>query len=136
MDFETKLVSKPKAAELLEIALRKSGYQCQTIALGVNIDAYQPIERKQEITRSVLEILQRFRHPVSIITESAMVERDIEIQREMAADQLVSVYISITTLDSELAPKWSPAPLPLTEAYKLFAHCVMLAYRFRYWLRR
>ena len=65
LDFETRLFSKPEAAALLETALRKSSYACQPIALGVNTDAYQPIERKLGITRSVLEVLLRFRHPVS-----------------------------------------------------------------------
>lgn len=108
LDFETRLFSKPNAAQLLEVALRKPGYRCEPIALGVNTDAYQPIERQQQITRSVLEVLQRFRHPVSIITKSAMVERDIDILREMATDRLVSVYLSITTLDAELARKMEP----------------------------
>lgn len=108
LDFETRLFSKPNAAALLEEALRKPGYRCQTLALGVNTDAYQPIERKLEITRSVLQVLQQFRHPVAIVTKSALVERDIDILREMADDQLVSVYVSITTLDAELARKLEP----------------------------
>lgn len=108
LDFETRLFSKPNAAVLLDETLRKSGYQCQTLALGVNTDAYQPVERKLKITRSILEVLQQFRHPVSIITKSAMIERDIDILREMSSDQLVSVYISITSLDGELARKLEP----------------------------
>jgi len=108
LDFETRLFSKPNAAELLQNALRKPGYQCQPIALGVNTDAYQPVERKLGITRMVLEVLQQFHHPVSIITKSALIERDIELLREMAQDNLVSVYVSITTLDSELARKMEP----------------------------
>ncbi len=108
LDFETQLFSKPAAAALLDEALRKPGYQCQPIALGVNTDAYQPIERKLEITRSVLGTLQRFNHPVSIITKSAMIERDIDILRPMAEHQLVSVYVSVTTLDAELARKLEP----------------------------
>lgn len=108
LDFETRLFSKPDAAALLEEALRKSGYQCQPIALGVNTDAYQPVERKLEITRSVLEVLQQFQHPVSIITKSALIERDIDILQAMAQQQLVSVYISVTTLDAALARKLEP----------------------------
>ena len=108
LDFETRLFSKPNAAALLETALRKASYECQPIALGVNTDAYQPIERKLGVTRSVLEVLQQFHHPVSIITKSAMIERDIDILREMAEDDLVSVYASITTLDAELARKMEP----------------------------
>ncbi|MDH3760767.1 MAG: PA0069 family radical SAM protein [Gammaproteobacteria bacterium] len=108
LDFETRLFSKPEAAALLKETLRKPGYQCQTLALGVNTDAYQPVERKLEITRSLLQVLQRFRHPVAIVTKSALIERDIDILREMAKDQLVSVYVSITTLEAELARKLEP----------------------------
>ena len=108
LDFETRLFSKPDAAALLDSALRQPGYQCQTLALGVNTDAYQPIERKLEITRSVLQVLQRFRHPVAIVTKSSLVERDIDILSEMADDRLVSVYVSVTTLDAELARKLEP----------------------------
>lgn len=108
LDFETRLLSKPDAAALLEKALRKPGYRCQPIALGVNTDAYQPVERKLQITRQVLEVLQQFRHPVAIITKSALVERDIDILREMARDRLVSVNISVTTLDAELARSLEP----------------------------
>ncbi len=108
LDFETRLFSKPDAAALLEQALRKPGYQCQPLALGVNTDAYQPVERKLEITRSLLDLLRRYRHPVAIVTKSALVERDIDILREMAADRLVSVNVSVTTLDAELARKMEP----------------------------
>ena len=108
LDFETRLFSKPDAARLLEQALRKPGYDCQPIALGVNTDAYQPVERKLEITRALLEVMRRYRHPVSIITKSALVERDLDILRDLAADRLVSVYLSITTLDGELARKLEP----------------------------
>ncbi len=108
LDFETRLFSKPNAAALLDDELRKPGYRCRTIAIGVNTDAYQPVERNLKITRSLLEVLQRFRHPVSIVTKSALVERDIDILREMATQQLVSVYFSVTTLDAELARKLEP----------------------------
>ncbi len=108
LDFETRLFSKPNAAALLDSELSKPGYQCQPLALGVNTDAYQPVERKLEITRQLLQVLQQFRHPVSIITKSALVERDIDILREMAGDRLISVYVSITTLDNELARRLEP----------------------------
>ena len=108
LDFETRLFSKPDAAALLETALRKPGYRPATLALGVNTDAYQPLERRLGITRSVLEVLQRFRHPLAIVTKSALVERDIDILREMAADHLVSVHLSVTTLDGELARRLEP----------------------------
>ena len=108
LDFETRLFSKPDAAALLEKALRKPGYRPATLALGVNTDAYQPVERRLGITRSVLEVLQRFRHPLAIVTKSALVERDLDILREMASDHLVSVHISVTTLDGALARKLEP----------------------------
>ncbi len=108
LDFETRLFSKPDAAALLEAALRKPGYRPATLALGVNTDAYQPVERQLGITRSVLEVLQRFRHPLAIVTKSALVERDIDILAEMASDHLVSVHISVTTLDPALARRLEP----------------------------
>ena len=108
IDFETKLFGKPDAAALLEEALRQPGYDCQPLAVGVNTDAYQPVERRQRITRDLLEVLHRYRHPLSIITKSAMVERDIDILADMARDNLVSVNISITTLEGELARKLEP----------------------------
>ena len=108
LDFETRLFSKPKAAALLEEALRKPGYRPQTLALGANTDAYQPVERKLEITRSVLDVLRRFRHPVAIVTKSALVERDIDILSEMAQHNLVCINVSVTTLDAELARKLEP----------------------------
>ena len=108
LDFETRLFSKPDAAALLERELRKPGYRCETLALGVNTDAYQPIERRLGITRAVLEVLQAFRHPLAIVTKSALVERDIDILAEMALQRLVSVNISVTTLDPELARKLEP----------------------------
>ena len=108
MDFETRIFSKPNAASLLDEALRKPGYQCQPLALGVNTDAYQPAERKLQITRSLLGVLQQFSHPVSIITKSALIERDIDILRNMAEKELVSVYLSVTTLDTTLARKLEP----------------------------
>ncbi len=108
LDFETRLFSKPDAAALLERELRKPGYRCDTLALGVNTDAYQPVERGLGITRAVLEVLQAFRHPLAIVTKSALVERDIDILAEMARERLVSVNISVTTLDAELARKLEP----------------------------
>ena len=108
LDFETQLFYKENAATQLEQALHKPGYRAKTIALGVNTDAYQPADRKLAITRSILEVLQDFRHPVSIITKSSLIERDLDILAEMATDNLVSVHISITTLQAELARKLEP----------------------------
>ena len=108
MDFETKLFSKSDAAALLEKALRKPGYRCKPLALGVNTDAYQPVERHEKITRQVLEVLKRYKHPVSIITKSALIERDIDILANMAKTNLVTVCISVTTLVPEIARTLEP----------------------------
>lgn len=112
-DFETKLFAKPNAAELLERALRKPGYRPETIQLGANTDPYQPIERERRITRSVLEVMADYRHPVGITTKSDLVTRDLDLLAPMAGQGLVGVGISVTTLDSDLARKLEPrAPRP------------------------
>ena len=108
LDFETKIHYKPEAAERLRKELESKSYRCEPIALGINTDAYQPVERRLKITRSVLQVLQEYRHPLSIVTKSAMIERDIDILAEMAEDQLVQVMISVTTLDSVLSRKMEP----------------------------
>jgi DNA repair photolyase len=122
LDFETKLFYKPRAAELLDSELRKRGYVCRPINLGASTDPYQPIERRLKVTRSVLEVLQRFRHPVTIVTKSALVERDIDILTDMARDQLVHVFVSITTLDAALKRTLEPrAPAPLARLHAVRA---------------
>jgi len=108
LDFETKLIFKPEVAELLEKELRKPGYTARTLALGSNTDPYQPVERTLKLTRSVLEVLDRFNHPVSIVTKSALVLRDVDILASMAQRNLVRVHISITTLDARLARVMEP----------------------------
>ncbi|MEL7047990.1 MAG: PA0069 family radical SAM protein [Pseudomonadota bacterium] len=108
LDFETELYEKPDAAKLLEKELAAPGYQPKTIALGSNTDPYQPIERSRLITRSILEGLQRARHPVGIVTKSALVTRDIDLLSEMAKDGLVKVAISITTQNRKLARAMEP----------------------------
>lgn len=113
LDFETKLFYKARAAELLDAELRKRSYVCQPINLGASTDPYQPIERRLKVTRSVLEVLQRFRHPVTIVTKAALVERDLDILTDLARDQLVCVFVSITTLDAALKRSLEPrAPSP------------------------
>jgi DNA repair photolyase len=108
LDFETKLVFKPDVAELLEKELRKPGYVPRTLALGSNTDPYQPVERTLKLTRSVLEVLDRFNHPVGIVTKSAGVLRDIDILASMAKRNLARVHISVTTLDTHLARAMEP----------------------------
>ena len=108
LDFETKLFAKPEAAQLLRAELAKPSYQCSPIALGSNTDPYQPIEREWQITRQMLEVLAECRHPLSIVTKSALVERDLDLLAQLARDNLVQVFISVTTLDAELARKLEP----------------------------
>jgi DNA repair photolyase len=108
LDFESRIFVKEDAATLLRAELGKPGYRCDIIALGANTDPYQPIERKLEITRRILEVLREFRHPVGIVTKSALVARDIDILAEMARDRLAVVSVSLTTLDRALARKMEP----------------------------
>jgi DNA repair photolyase len=108
IDFETRLFAKPDAAKLLRAELAKPGYRCDPIALGTNTDPYQPIEREWRVTRSVLEVLCECDHPFTIVTKSALVERDIDLIAPMAAKCMARVYLSITTLDRELARRMEP----------------------------
>lgn len=108
LDFETRLHYKPDAAQLLRDELSAQGYQCEPIALGVNTDAYQPVERQLGITRDILEVMLEMRHPVSIITKGALIERDLDLLGELAADGLVQVMVSVTTLDPLLARRMEP----------------------------
>jgi DNA repair photolyase len=108
LDFETKLLAKPDAAALLDAALRKPGYRPAVMALGTNTDPYQPVEKERRITREILQVLSDFGHPLSIVTKSALVTRDIDILAPMAARGLVSVALSITTLDRDLARIMEP----------------------------
>ena len=101
IDFETRLFYKVNAGVVLERELAKTGYIPKPIMLGANTDPYQPVERDLRVTRSVLEVLARTRHPVSIISKSAMVLRDLDLLTDMAKDNLVSVAISITTLNDQ-----------------------------------
>ena len=108
IDFETRLAWKPDAADLLRKELAAPGYRCAPIALGVNTDAYQPVECRLGITREILKVLAECRHPVQIITKSALIERDLDILGTMARDGLVQVMVSVTTLTAELARSLEP----------------------------
>jgi DNA repair photolyase len=108
LDFETRLVFKPDVAALLEKELRKPGYTAMPIALGSNTDPYQPVERTLKLTRAVLEVLERFGHPLSIVTKSAGVLRDLDILQRLAGRGLVRVWLSVTTLDTTLARRMEP----------------------------
>ncbi len=108
LDFETKLFAKPDAAKLLAAEIARPGYICDPIALGTNTDPYQPIEREWKITRQIIELLASCDHPLTIVTKSALVERDIDLLAPMAAKNLARVFVSVTTLDRDLARKLEP----------------------------
>ena len=102
LDFETKLFTKPDLARLLDRELSARGYVCKPINLGANTDPYQPLEREHRTTRAVLEVLLAHRHPVTIVTKGALVLRDLDLLRQFAALNLVTVHVSLTTLDDAL----------------------------------
>jgi DNA repair photolyase len=108
LDFETKLFAKTNAAELLRAELSKPGYVPSPIAIGANTDCYQPIERKFRITRQIVEILAECEHPFTMVTKSALVERDLDLLAPMAKKNLVKVFVSIGSLDRALARKLEP----------------------------
>jgi DNA repair photolyase len=108
LEFETKLFAKPDAAALLRAEIGKPGYVCDPIALGTNTDPYQPIEREWKITRQILEVLAAHEHPFTIVTKSALVERDLDLIAPMAAKNMARVYVSITSLDRDLARTLEP----------------------------
>jgi len=113
LDFESKLFAKPDAHELLERELSAPNYSPRVIAIGTNTDPYQPIEKRYEIMRRILAVLERAGHPVGIVTKSALVTRDIDILARMAKRNLVRVGISVTSLDAKLARVMEPrAPTP------------------------
>lgn len=109
LDFESKLFYKPDAIKQLKEELSAKNYQCSAIALGANTDPYQPIERKYQVTRKILETLSECNHPATIVTKgAAMIERDTDILASMASRNLIAVYISVTTLDKELKRTLEP----------------------------
>ncbi|MEO7742037.1 MAG: PA0069 family radical SAM protein [Usitatibacter sp.] len=108
IDFETRLFAKVNAAEKLREEIAKPTYRCEVLTIGVNTDAYQPIEREYKITRSILELAYETRHPVSLITKSALIERDIDLLAPMAKENLVSATLSVTTLDHEISRHMEP----------------------------
>ncbi len=108
LDFETRLFAKVNAAALLREELSKPGYKPSPVSLGANTDCYQPIERSYRITRSIIEVLAECEHPFTIVTKSALVERDLDILGPMARKNLVKVFVSIGSLDRVLARKLEP----------------------------
>lgn len=113
LDFETKLIARPNAPDILEAELRKRGYAVAPIAIGTNTDPYQPIEKTHKVMRGCLKVLQAFNHPVAIVTKGTLIERDIDILSDMATRGLVQVGISITSLDARTSRLMEPrAPVP------------------------
>jgi DNA repair photolyase len=108
LDFETKLYYKADAVKILEAELAKPRYVCKPIALGINTDGYQPLEKRLEITRGILGVLARCRHPVTIVTKSALVVRDIDLLADLARDGLVEVMLSITSLSNDIKRTLEP----------------------------
>ncbi|MEM1029320.1 MAG: PA0069 family radical SAM protein [Myxococcota bacterium] len=108
LDFETQLFAKADAPKLLRAAFARPSYRPEPIALGTATDPYQPIERQHRITRALLEVLLEHRHPVGIVTKGALVLRDLDLLAALARYRLVHVYLSVTTLDAELAAAMEP----------------------------
>jgi len=108
LDFETKLFYKADAVGILEAELAKPKYVCKTIALGINTDGYQPLEKRLQVTRGILAVLTRCRHPVTIVTKSALVVRDLDLLADLAKDRLVSVMVSITSLSNDIKRTLEP----------------------------
>jgi len=122
LDFESRLFYKTNAVDLLKQALSKPGYLCRPIALGMNTDAYQPVERTYTVTRQVLEVLSAYNHPVTLLTKSALIQRDIDLLAPMAAKGLVRAGVSITTLNRDLSRKMEPrAATPQRRLETIFA---------------
>jgi DNA repair photolyase len=108
LDFETKLFYKADAVNILEAELAKPKYVCKTIALGINTDGYQPLEKRLQITRDILAVLTRCRHPVTIVTKSALIIRDLDLLTDLAKDKLVSVMVSVTSLTNDIKRTLEP----------------------------
>ncbi len=108
LDFETRLFAKTNVAEVLRDELAKAGYDCAPIAMGTNTDPYQPIERKFRLTRAIIEVLADCGHPFTLLTKNALIERDLDLLAPLAQRHLVSVALSVTTLDNRLSAKLEP----------------------------
>ena len=129
LDFETKIFWKTNAAEVLERELRKPGYVCKRIHIGGNTDPYQTVEKDLHVTRQVLEVLLRFRHPISIITKgAALMLRDLDLMAEFAKFGLIGVAVSVTSLDDDLKrtlePRTSSAKMRLRLIRELSARSI------------
>ena len=124
LDFETRLFAKPNAAELLEREISQKNYDPKPIAMGTNTDPYQPLERERRITRSILKVLLKYEHPVTILTKSRLVVRDLDLVAPMAEKGLIKVGLSVTTLDRKLSRLMEPrasTPQRRLDAIKLLS---------------
>ncbi len=108
LDFETRIIARPNIADVLRAELAKPGYRPAPVALGANTDPWQPVERRLRITRRVLEVLAEARHPLTLVTKSSLVERDLDLLADMARDGLVHAAVSVATLDADLARRLEP----------------------------
>ncbi|WP_194776185.1 PA0069 family radical SAM protein [Pararhodonellum marinum] len=108
LDFETKLMAKPDAPKLLEKHLLNPNWKAAPISLSGNTDCYQPLEKEMEITRKLLKVFSKYRHPVGLITKNSLIQRDLDLLQDLAKDRLAQVYISITSLDEDLRRKMEP----------------------------
>jgi DNA repair photolyase len=108
LDFESRLVAKANAADVLRRELAAPGYRAAVANLGSATDAYQPVERELRITRSVLQVLAEARHPVAIVTKASLIERDLDLLVPMAREELAAAFVSVTTLDNDLSRTLEP----------------------------
>jgi DNA repair photolyase len=125
LDFETKLFYKAEAARILEAELSRPRYVCKPIALGINTDAYQPLEKRLGVTRAILAVLARCRHPVTVVTKSALIVRDLDLLKDLARDRLVSVMLSITSLRADIKRTLEPrtaSPIARLKVIEQLAH--------------
>jgi DNA repair photolyase len=129
LDFETRLIAKTNAADVLEQQLSKRGYQCAPINLGSNTDPYQPIEREYRITRQTLEVLLRYRHPVTIVTKGSLILRDLDLLAELAQQRLVAVMISLTSWTTSSNAPSNPALRRPKPGCGRSGSCAMPAFR-------
>jgi len=121
LDFETEIYYKADAAERLEAELRAPGYRCKPITLGANTDPYQPDEQHLGVTRSMLEVARRFRQPVSIITKGALINRDLDLLADMAASNLASVMMSVTSTDNHIKRTLEPRAAGPAQRFRTIA---------------
>ncbi|CAM4143474.1 Radical SAM protein [Bordetella tumbae] len=125
LDFETRLIAKANAVDVLRTELSRPGYRVSPINIGSATDVYQPIEREWQLTRGVLELLLQTRHPATIVTKNALIERDLDLLQPLAEQRLITVYVSVTTLDTEMARTLEPrasAPWRRIQAVRTLAN--------------